>query len=237
MLPVILPRHVQVKELKRGGYGFYYVVPTEYRKVGCTVPNQALGGDYGIVGGAAYILTSNKPSFGGFIANVAEGAVIGAVAGTGVGLVSTSIVGAGAHVVGNFVTAAAENNLARYGNNYAQTAGIVGLDAIAGFGGTYVGGTLAGPITGALRRGISAAEESAIANANVSATVINVLSNANNTAPYLGEAVGDIAAGAIQRSAEQFYDYSASEAPYNFQLGASSTSFTGSASSTSFAGK
>jgi integrase len=52
MLPFALPRHVQAKPLKRGGVAFFYVVPTVYRKAGCTVPNQALGADYVVACGA-----------------------------------------------------------------------------------------------------------------------------------------------------------------------------------------
>src|SRR3979490_389558 len=43
---VKLPRHVIPKVLASGATAFYYTVPTKYRKMGCAVPNAALGTDY-----------------------------------------------------------------------------------------------------------------------------------------------------------------------------------------------
>jgi hypothetical protein len=42
-----LPRHVILKRLASGAIAFYYNVPTRYRKMGCHVPNEPLGFDYG----------------------------------------------------------------------------------------------------------------------------------------------------------------------------------------------
>jgi hypothetical protein len=41
-----LPRHVIYKKLASGKTAFYYTVPTKYRRLGCPVPNEALGSDY-----------------------------------------------------------------------------------------------------------------------------------------------------------------------------------------------
>jgi hypothetical protein len=41
-----LPRFVIAKPLAGGRVGFYFTVPTYYRKRGCPVPNEPLGGDY-----------------------------------------------------------------------------------------------------------------------------------------------------------------------------------------------
>jgi integrase len=46
-----LPRYVIAKPLASGRTGFYYNVPTRYRKLGCTIPNEPLGGDYVIACG------------------------------------------------------------------------------------------------------------------------------------------------------------------------------------------
>ena len=39
-----LPRFVIAKRLSNGATGFYFTVPTHYRKLGCTISNEALGG-------------------------------------------------------------------------------------------------------------------------------------------------------------------------------------------------
>jgi hypothetical protein len=41
-----LPRFVIPKRLANGGTAFYFNVPTHYRKLGCTIPNEPLGTDY-----------------------------------------------------------------------------------------------------------------------------------------------------------------------------------------------
>jgi hypothetical protein len=41
-----LPRYVIDKPLASGLTGFYWNVPTYYRKLGCTIPNEPLGNDY-----------------------------------------------------------------------------------------------------------------------------------------------------------------------------------------------
>ncbi len=43
-----LPRYVIVKQLASGATAFYFNVPTVYRKLGCTIPNEPLGVDYEI---------------------------------------------------------------------------------------------------------------------------------------------------------------------------------------------
>jgi hypothetical protein len=50
MLP--LPRFVIAKPLASGATGFYFTVPTRYRQMGCTIPNEPLGSDYTIACGA-----------------------------------------------------------------------------------------------------------------------------------------------------------------------------------------
>ena len=51
MLAKPLPRFVIVKPLARRRVGFYFTVPTYYRKHGCTIPNEPLGSDYEIACG------------------------------------------------------------------------------------------------------------------------------------------------------------------------------------------
>jgi hypothetical protein len=41
-----LPRYVISKPLASGLTGFYWNVPSYYRKLGCTIPNEPLGTDY-----------------------------------------------------------------------------------------------------------------------------------------------------------------------------------------------
>ena len=41
-----LPRYVIGKKLASGATAFYFNIPTTYRKLGCTIPNQPLGTDY-----------------------------------------------------------------------------------------------------------------------------------------------------------------------------------------------
>jgi hypothetical protein len=41
-----LPRYVIAKSLANGTTGFYFNIPTRYRKAGCTIPNEPLGNDY-----------------------------------------------------------------------------------------------------------------------------------------------------------------------------------------------
>ena len=47
-----LPRYVIVKPLASGATGFYFTVPTRYREMGCTIPNEPLGNDYAVACGA-----------------------------------------------------------------------------------------------------------------------------------------------------------------------------------------
>src|SRR6516164_3334984 len=47
-----LPRNVIVKRLASGKLGFYFNVQSIYRKLGCPVPNEALGNDYQIACGS-----------------------------------------------------------------------------------------------------------------------------------------------------------------------------------------
>src|SRR5258708_35296860 len=47
-----LPRNVIAKPLASGATGFYFNVPTYYRKLGCAVPNEPLGSDYTAACGA-----------------------------------------------------------------------------------------------------------------------------------------------------------------------------------------
>lgn len=46
-----LPRYVIAKSLASGTTGFYFTVPTRYRKMGCTIPNEPLGNDYAVACG------------------------------------------------------------------------------------------------------------------------------------------------------------------------------------------
>ena len=47
-----LPRYVIAKRLASGATGFYFTVPTRYRGMGCTIPNEPLGADYAAACGA-----------------------------------------------------------------------------------------------------------------------------------------------------------------------------------------
>src|SRR5262249_43322702 len=46
-----LPRFVIAKTLASGATAFYFTIPTYFRTQGCTIPNEALGTDYGIACG------------------------------------------------------------------------------------------------------------------------------------------------------------------------------------------
>src|SRR5271154_6822156 len=51
MLAKPLPRFVIAKPLARGRVGFYFTVPTYYRKQGCTISNETLGCNYEVACG------------------------------------------------------------------------------------------------------------------------------------------------------------------------------------------
>jgi hypothetical protein len=46
-----LPRYVIAKPLARSATGFYFTVPTRYRRMGCSIPNEPLGSDYTVACG------------------------------------------------------------------------------------------------------------------------------------------------------------------------------------------
>ena len=46
-----LPRYVIAKRLASGNTAFYFTVPTRYRELGCTIPNEPLGNDYTVACG------------------------------------------------------------------------------------------------------------------------------------------------------------------------------------------
>jgi hypothetical protein len=46
-----LPRYVIAKRLADGTTGFYFTIPTRYRKMGCTIPNEPLGNEYAVACG------------------------------------------------------------------------------------------------------------------------------------------------------------------------------------------
>src|SRR5215510_4299429 len=46
-----LPRFVIAKRLSKGSIAFYFNVPSVYRRLGCTIPNEPLGTDYVIACG------------------------------------------------------------------------------------------------------------------------------------------------------------------------------------------
>ena len=46
-----LPRYVIAKPLASGKVAFYFNIPTRYRKLGCSIPNQPLGTDYSVACG------------------------------------------------------------------------------------------------------------------------------------------------------------------------------------------
>ena len=41
-----LPRYVRPRGLAGGQIGFYWIVPTHFRRLGCTIPNEPLGHNY-----------------------------------------------------------------------------------------------------------------------------------------------------------------------------------------------
>src|SRR5260370_6387606 len=46
-----LPRFVIAKPLARGATAFYFNIPTRYRALGCSIPNEPLGTNYALVCG------------------------------------------------------------------------------------------------------------------------------------------------------------------------------------------
>ena len=50
-MTLALPRYVIAKPLASGATGFYFTIPTRYRRMGCTIPNEPLGSDYTIACG------------------------------------------------------------------------------------------------------------------------------------------------------------------------------------------
>ena len=59
-----LPRYVRPRVLASGQVGFYWIVPTYFRQLGCAIPNEPLGTDYTVAcgedsrGGRAAILNA-----------------------------------------------------------------------------------------------------------------------------------------------------------------------------------
>jgi hypothetical protein len=47
-----LPRYVIAKPLAGGKVAFYFNVPTRYRALGCSIPNEPLGADYAVACGS-----------------------------------------------------------------------------------------------------------------------------------------------------------------------------------------
>ena len=41
-----LPRYVRPRRLAGGQIGYYWIVPTHFRRLGCTIPNEPLGHNY-----------------------------------------------------------------------------------------------------------------------------------------------------------------------------------------------
>jgi len=56
---VELPRHVIPKPLAKGRIGYYYNVPTRYRKLGCPISNEPLGTDFALMKARAKILNEH----------------------------------------------------------------------------------------------------------------------------------------------------------------------------------
>jgi hypothetical protein len=60
----LLPRYVRPRKLAGGQVDFYWIVPTHFRKLGCTIPNEPLGHNYAeacgenAIGGRASALNS-----------------------------------------------------------------------------------------------------------------------------------------------------------------------------------
>ena len=50
-----LPRYVIAKLLASGATAFYFNIPTYYRKLGCTIPNEPLGTDYAVACGVMVV--------------------------------------------------------------------------------------------------------------------------------------------------------------------------------------
>jgi hypothetical protein len=48
---LLLPRYVIAKPLARGKVAFYFNVPTKYRALGCSIPNEPLGTNYAVACG------------------------------------------------------------------------------------------------------------------------------------------------------------------------------------------
>jgi hypothetical protein len=92
-----------------------------------------------------YLATTNHPTLVGFAASAGTGAVIGAAAGSGIGLVYVAGISASANIAGQFVEAAADNNLQRYGTTTLSNVGTIAFDATVGAGGAYLG-AISGPL-------------------------------------------------------------------------------------------
>ena len=50
-MSLVLPRYVIAKRLTNGALGFYFNIPTKFRKAGCAIPNEPLGTDYAVACG------------------------------------------------------------------------------------------------------------------------------------------------------------------------------------------
>src|SRR5262245_21001596 len=45
-MTLALPRYIRPRKLAGGQVGFYWIVPTYFRRLGCTIPNEPLGNNY-----------------------------------------------------------------------------------------------------------------------------------------------------------------------------------------------
>ena len=171
----------------------------------CTVAGGAIIG--GVVGGGYYLFTAPHPSFAGFLANTAAGAVVGGTAGSGAGIAVLLGVGAGSNAVAQVVTAAADNNLGRYGSTTLQNTAVVLGDAAVGAAGA-LGGKIAGDIAAPyISSGSNSVAASLFLNSNfrsaADAAVINGIDPASQTAGaaglgVLGNTLQDAAQGLYQ---------------------------------------
>jgi RHS repeat-associated protein len=184
----------------------------------CTVVGGGIIG--GFVGGAYYVATAPNSSLAGFFASTAEGAVVGAAAGSGASGLVLFGVGAGAHVSQQFVVAAADNNLDRYGSTALQNAKVILGDAAVGGIGAAIGGKIS-EFADAYISSVSnrlATNVSPTASAGAAAAFTRGVDPALQTA---GAGATGVATNFAQNIAQSLYEYQSSPTTKSNEVGLS----------------
>ncbi len=156
------------------------------------------------INGGVYVVTTNNWSWGGLATNAAEGAVVGAVAGTGIGLVELAATGAASHAVGKALTAAADNDVGRYGDTIGDSVKTVLGDAVSGGLGTAAGKVGADILVKPLANRLGSVAVTVLANpSSKDAAAVAAATTLITATRPAADAVANVLIGVTQSAAEK----------------------------------